>query len=273
MSPEERQFVGTVWRYYRRQGRHDLPWRRTIDPYHILVSEVMLQQTQVERVIPKFVQFLKRFPTIEELARAPLGDVLMLWQGLGYNRRAKLLHDTAVAVVTEHGGQLPMTAAALRELPGIGPYTASALMAFAYNAPEVLIETNVRTVFIHHFFKDATGVPDANILALVERTLPKRRARQWYAALMDYGSYLKRAVGNQNVKSSTYKKQSRFAGSERQVRGAIVRTLVTEKSPLTLLGLAKKLPQFEAVKVIDQLATLTKEGLVVQTRGRYHLPN
>jgi A/G-specific adenine glycosylase len=273
MTKTEARFVETVWKHYMEHGRHDLPWRKTHNPYHILVSEIMLQQTQVDRVLPKYRAFLKAFPTVSMLAAAPLSEVLGMWQGLGYNRRAKFLHSAAKSVVTEYKGRFPKEYPTLLALPGVGSYTASAVMAFAYNAPVVLIETNVRTVFIHHFFKNATSVTDAAILKLVERTLPEGRSREWYAALMDYGTHLKRTVGNQNIKSSTYTKQSRFVGSARQVRGAIMRTLIKEKSALTLLGLEKRMPELDATKVGAQLESLVMEGLIVRTRGRYHLPH
>lgn len=272
MTKAEVRFVGTVWKYYEAYGRSDLPWRKTRNPYHILVSEMMLQQTQVERVIPKYRAFLSAFPTVEALASASLAEVLALWQGLGYNRRAKFLHGAAKALVRDHKGRFPKDEAGLRALPGVGSYTALAVMAFAYNVPVVLIETNVRTVFIHHFFPKAASVADAEIMRLVERTLPEERAREWYGALMDYGTHLKRTFGNYNRKSSTYKKQSPFVGSARQVRGAIVRVLVEEHSSLSLLGLQKRLALPDASKVAVQLARLVKDELVVRTHGRYHLP-
>lgn len=155
----EKKFVKTVWEHYQRHGRRSLPWRRTKNPYYILVSEIMLQQTQVDRVIPKYTSFLKQF-TVKRLSEASLGDVLREWQGLGYNRRAKLLHQCAIQIGNEYKGKFPKTHAELMKLPGIGHYTAGAIMAFAYNSPVPIIETNIRTVFIHHFFHDATDISD-----------------------------------------------------------------------------------------------------------------
>ena len=152
MNKKEREFVARVWEYYKAHGRHDLPWRKTTDPYKILVSELMLQQTQVDRVLLKYKAFLKLFPTARRLAAAPLGDVLRAWQGLGYNRRAKFLHQAAQYVTNELKGRWPKDEAGLLALPGVGPYTARAVLAFAYNEPVVLIETNVRQVFLHHLF-------------------------------------------------------------------------------------------------------------------------
>ena len=133
---EKRKFQKTVWDYYKTHGRK-LPWRRTKNPYHILVSEVMLQQTQVSRVAQKYPLFIKKFPSVRALARAPLRDVLAAWSGLGYNRRAKFLHELAKRVVAQHGGTIPHDLAALTALPGLGHATASSFLAFAYNQPTV----------------------------------------------------------------------------------------------------------------------------------------
>lgn len=263
------QFRRIVYRYYKREGRHTLPWRATHDAYSVLVSELMLQQTQVPRVLPKYEAFMKQFPTVESLARADLGSVLVLWQGLGYNRRAKHLHSAARAIVAECGGVFPRTKEALLTLPGVGPYTASALLAFAYNTPTVLIETNVRTVFLHHFFHDKKGVHDSELLPLIEKTLDTKKPREWYAALMDYGSHLKQTVGNVSRKSVHHTKQSKFKGSNREVRGAIVR-LLTQKgfaTPQTILSETT----FSHDRCEAQLAALTKEGLIKKVRGRYTL--
>ena len=123
----------TVWAFFRANGRHDLPWRKNHDPYHVWISEIMLQQTQVPRVLEKYVQFMELFPTVQKLSKAPLGDVLRAWQGLGYNRRAKMLHACAQEIVRMQNGVFPSNTSALRSLPGIGPYTASAIQAFAFN--------------------------------------------------------------------------------------------------------------------------------------------
>jgi A/G-specific adenine glycosylase len=188
-------FQRQVLQHYRRHGR-DLPWRATRNPYHILVSEVMLQQTQVDRVIPKYLAFLARFPDVAALAGSSLKEVLGAWQGLGYNRRAQSLHAAARAVMLEHGGRLPDSCEGLQSLPGIGRYTASAVCVFAYNQPRVFIETNIRAVYIHTFFPDADGVTDAALAAYVAATLYARNPRRWYNALMDYGVWIKKHHGN-----------------------------------------------------------------------------
>jgi A/G-specific adenine glycosylase len=259
----------TVRAYYKKHGRHSLPWRKTHDPYHILVSEVMLQQTQVDRVIPKYNAFIKRFPDMTTLAHASLGDVLRLWQGLGYNRRAKFLHTCARAVLKEHAGILPNTYDALCALPGIGPYTAGAVLAFAHNKPVVMIETNIRTVYIHHFFADKGGVTDAELRPLIEQTLDTKHAGMWYAALMDYGTHLKSSIGNLSRKSAHYTKQSKFKGSDREVRGAILRALVSKK--LTLVQLIRE-TKLEKSRTKAQLAALTAEGMLQKKKGAYMLP-
>lgn len=269
-SVTKKQFVQTVWEHYRTHGRHDLPWRHTTDPYLIVVSEVMLQQTQVDRVVPKYQAFVGRWGSAQALARAPLRDVLQAWQGLGYNRRARYLHECAKAV-TEKGGVFPDTHDALIKLPGIGSYTAGAVLAFAFNKPVPLIETNVRTVYIHHFFADQTDVTDTEILQLVTQTLDTHQAREWYWALMDYGSYLKKTHGNLNTKSSSYTKQSKFAGSNRQIRGAIIRTLAA--GSLTRTELQKRLRLYTPKRIDEQLLKLQQEKLVTKTGRRYELPD
>lgn len=270
MTKTDLRFQKVVLEYYATYGRHTLPWRKTKNPYRILVSEIMLQQTQVERVIPKYRAFLTTFPTVEALAKASLKDVLILWQGLGYNRRAKLLHECARAIVHTQGGKFPKTHAGLVALPGIGHYTAGAVMAFAYNKPVPIIETNIRTVMIHHYFKNKETVSDAEIMKVVSRTLPLD-VRTWYAALMDYGTHLKKAVGNISRKSTSYTKQSTFKGSRRQLRGAIIRALTS--APHTKKEFLKVCGGFTAEQLDSELGALLKEGLIVSGRGRYRLPS
>ncbi len=270
MNRKEKQFVETVWQHYETQGRHNLPWRKTRDPYRILVSEMMLQQTQVSRVLPKYQSFLQQFVDTEALATAPLRDVLVAWQGLGYNRRAKALQAAAQAVLRDHGGVWPRTYETLQTLPGVGPYTAGAVLAFAYNKAIPIIETNIRTVYLHHFFKTQTAVTDAELRVVVERTLDLKQPRTWYAALMDYGAHLKHTERNLNKRSQAYVRQSPFKGSDREVRGAIVRLLATEVS-LTKAQLHTAL-SFRDHRIDAQLARLVAEGMVVAVRRRYQLP-
>ena len=191
-------FQNLVWDYYNKNKRDYLPWRKKITPYRIWASEIMLQQTQVDRVIPFFNNWMKLFPTIQKLAQVPQSEILRAWKGLGYNSRALRMKKTAAV------GNLPKTYDDLIKLPGIGPYTAGAICAFAYNQSVVIIETNIRRVFIHHFFKNKENVHDKELLEFIKNTLPENNFREWYWALMDYGSFLGKTVSNPNKKSRHY---------------------------------------------------------------------
>lgn len=269
------RFKKTIWTYYRKHGRHDLPWRKTKDPYKILVSEVMLQQTQVNRVVEKYKSFLKKFPTVEALAQAPLKEVLLEWQGLGYNRRAKYLKLCAEKVIHEHEGTFPKTVRELTALPGIGPATAGDILAFAYNIPVPVIETNIRSVFIHFFFPEVRfrGIADRELLPIIEKTLPpfpyirSRGVREWYWALFDYGAYLKNSkIKNPNHKSKHYVKQSPFKGSNREKRSRILKLILTgaksEKEITKALG-------YESDVVQKNLEQMIKENLIQKEKGRF----
>jgi A/G-specific adenine glycosylase len=269
MMRREQGFVETVWAYYRKEGRHNLPWRKTKNPYRILVSEIMLQQTQVERVIPKYESFLKKFPSLASLANAPLGDVLREWQGLGYNRRAKMLHECAKVITKKYRGVIPKSYEELVKLPGVGPYTAGAVMAFAYNQAVPIIETNIRTVFIHHFFHDDVDILDSQIVQLTVLFLDRENPREWYYALMDYGAHLKKTTGNQNTKSKHYTKQSTFKNSDRHIRGAVIKTLSVHGK--TRKSLHAELP-FDAQRIDEQVEQLIREGMVVLVGKKYSLP-
>lgn len=257
-------FKKTIWAYYAKNKR-DFPWRNTTDPYSIVVSEVMLQQTQTFRVVDKYLAFIKAFPTFNALHVAPLGEVLKLWQGLGYNRRAINLKKLATEVVEKHGGKLPQTREELDALPGIGEATAASIAAFAFNIPYPFIETNIRRVFIHFFFPRARlGVSDDKLLLLVEATLDKKRAREWYYALMDYGAMLPKVVTNPNRKSKHYTKQSTFKGSNREIRGAVLRA-VTKAGKMNVEGLIHEIAsefgeRFDEMKVRAAIETLIEEG-------------
>ena len=258
-------FRRIVYDYYRNFGR-DLPWRSTDNPYEVLVSEVMLQQTQVSRVIERYGEFIKTFPDIASLAKARLHDVLTVWQGLGYNRRALSLKRLAEIVNATYGGCIPADVASLIQLPGIGNATANAVCAFAFNQPVVLIETNVRTVYIYYFFSTINTVKDSDIRPLVEKTLDYDNPRRWYNALMDYGVALKKYCPNPGRKSAHYKVQSPFKGSARQVRGAILRVLVTN-SGQTFNELIRVIG-FDPDVIKKNIQALEKEGLVIN-KGKY----
>lgn len=264
--------------HYMALGRHDLPWRSPLrklrrtetifDPYRITVSEIMLQQTQVDRVISKYKAFLKSFPTVRALAKASLAQVLASWSGLGYNRRAKFLHQMAQVVVKEHKGKFPTTIEELQKLPGIGPYTAGAIYAFAYDKAVPVIETNIRTVYIHHFFPKKTAISDKELFPIIERTIQHKNPREWYWALMDYGSYLKSTGIKNNSKSKHYTKQSKFEGSKRQIRGAIMRELL--KGSKTKAQIVKAIDK-EKEKVQIVLEDLVKEGMIAKEKGKYEI--
>lgn len=205
-----------------------MPWRDIDDPYAVLVSEVMLQQTQVTRVEPLYRAWMDAFPTVDALAAAPLALVLERWQGLGYNRRAVALKRAAEQIVEEHGGRIPCDVAALRRLPGIGPTTAAAVVNYAFRVPAPFIETNVRAVVLHHFFADADGVHDRDLMPVIEATWDTDDPRAWGYALMDYGTYLKRTMPNPSRRSRHHARQSRFEGSRRQKRASLLRAVLAD---------------------------------------------
>jgi A/G-specific adenine glycosylase len=273
-------FKKTIWTHYRTAGRARLPWRHTRDPYAIFVSEIMLQQTQVSRVEEYYKKFIKRFPNFRALARAKTSDVLSVWQGLGYNRRAMFLKRSAEMVVMQYADNLPCDRASLEQLPGVGRGTSGSLMAFAFNKPEVFIETNVRRVFIHFFFPKRRKVTDAELERYIKRSMDKKNPREWYWALMDYGSAMSVAGGvatagsrvvsraNPNRRSAHYKKQSAFVGSDRELRGKIMRsTLSGKRNRISAKELLKELA-VSRERFIGIIENLTKEGFIVK-KGNY----
>ncbi len=266
MKPSIKQFQKEIWAYYA-QNRRNLPWRRTYDPYRILVSETMLQQTQVSRVLVKYKSFLKKFPTLKSLSLAPLREVLLEWQGLGYNRRALFLKKAAETITKDYAGKIPKTYTELLKLPGIGQSTAGAILNFSYNTPTVFIETNIRSVFLHFFFKGNSSVSDIMIKELVEKTLDHKNPREWYYALYDYGAMLKKSgdIETKTIhrKSKHYKKQSTFIGSNRQLRSGIVRLLLKSTKSLNSGEIAKILSAKEE-DVKKNLISMKEEGMLVQ---------
>ena len=239
----------------------DLPWRNLDDPYAVLVSEIMLQQTQVARVGRFWERFMALFPTIDALASADTSDVLAQWQGLGYNRRALALKRTADLCAAERGGQLPCTAEELVQLPGIGPATAAGVVAFAFDRPSLYLETNVRTVFLHELFPDRDKVSDRELAPLVASTCPEDDARAWYYALLDYGAHLKTLVANPSRRSAHYARQSAFEGSRRQKRAELVRVVLAEPG-IGADELAERLDAFERAAGRDGVDAATFESIV-----------
>lgn len=261
------QFRNIVHDYYIENGRY-LPWRETYDWYEILVSEIMLQQTQVDRVLPKYKNFLKRFPQPADLARAEFKSVLALWKGLGYNRRAQHLQNAVTAIVKQHRSILPSDYNDLVALPGIGDYTANALMVFVHQQPRIVIETNIRSVYLHHFFRGCSDVHDNDIREKIKKTLDTENPRNWYYALMDYGVHIKKTYGNPNVKSKHYTKQSKFEGSDRQVRGKILDVLLVH--PKSFECVQDEL-QEDPIRLKKIFETLVKDKLIVERSGLFHI--
>jgi len=343
-STDIKVFQKIVWNYYTTSGRGNLPWRsaqhkasqskQKLDPYRVWVSEVMLQQTQVDRVIPFFTTWMHKFPTVQKLAAASQIDILKLWKGLGYNSRALRMKQCAQEIVKNYRGKFPKIPEELQKLPGIGPYTAGAIVAFAYDQPTVMIETNIRRVFIHHFFEapstrggqggvsvlaektrhtsalmgtssrrggstkkipprpigtppklggDEYKIHDAQILELVQKTLPTKNVREWYWALMDYGAFLGRTLNisgkkyNPNVQSKHYTKQSKFIGSDRQIRGKVLEILLAQKSQTIQHKKLVKLVNLVSEYSTDQnriqtiLKDLQKDGFVTITKSNIEL--
>lgn len=256
------QFITIVNNFYA-NNRRSFAWRETITPYNVFVSEVMLQQTQTYRVAPKFDAFIQYLPDFKTLADAPFSQVLSLWKGLGYNRRALNLQRAAQMVVDNYNNILPDDPRLVDELPGIGPATASSIVCFAFNKPTVFIETNIRTVFIYHFFPCRTDVHDKELIPLIQDTVDQINPREWYYALMDYGVYLKKEVGNVSRASKHYTKQSRFEGSNRQIRGAILECLL-QHGPQLQESIHHCL-SFDAERIDHALEQLLSEKIVHRT--------
>jgi A/G-specific adenine glycosylase len=263
-----RKFRTMVLSYYKDHGR-DLAWRRTTDPYAILVSEIMLQQTQVERVAIKYPTFIETFPDFPSLARAPLSAVLAEWQGMGYNRRAISLQKCARRVVEDFDGVLPQDPAILATFPGIGKATAASICAFAFNMPVVFIETNIRRVFIHFFFDSNEEVNDTAILPIARLALMAQDPRTWYNALMDLGTSLKKTGENPNRRSRHYTKQSAFEGSDRKIRGSILRLLL-DRERMTQKDIVENYTE-DPARIIRILGTLESEGFISRNGSSFTL--
>jgi A/G-specific adenine glycosylase len=269
LTPEEiGLFQQHIWLFYHVHGR-TFAWRFVQDPYKVVVSEIMLQQTQTIRVAQKYEQFLAEFPSFIALSAAPVRDVLSLWQGLGYNRRGKALHAIAYRVTHEFGGQLPPDPVVLATFPGIGPATAGSICAFAFNMPTVFIETNIRAVYIASFFNQAAVVHDNELLPLIAVTLDTANPRMWYYALMDYGVFLKKNRSNPSRRSKHYVKQSKFEGSDRQIRGMVIKAL-TQTSRMTYEQLQAYINK-EPARLGTIIDDLCKEHMITIRDGYFFL--
>lgn len=271
-------FRRAVFRSYLKNERRALPWRRTRNPYRIFVSELMLQQTQVGRVVPKYREWLRVFPDWRALWSAPFPKVLRVWHGLGYNRRARFLKESAKIVVHAYRGALPSDVSELERFPGVGPYSARAVACFAFRRCEPFIETNIRRAVIHSFFpKKRTHISDAEILAVLRRVEPRVRKREWYLALMDFGAGLSGSHENPNRRAESYRTQTRFGGSTRHVRAAIV-TALLKKHRLSERGLLRILrsdpliaPYIESGKWREIFATLEKDRILMYNNGQWRI--
>jgi len=268
-SYQKQAFRNKLYSYFTAHCR-DLPWRKTSDPYRVLISEIMLQQTQVDRVISKYEEFIAAFPNFNALNNANLSRVYAVWQGMGYNRRALSLKRIAEKVISEHAGELPQSVHILSTFPGIGTATASSICAFAFDIPAVFIETNIRSVFIHFFCKNRESVADKEIIELVQQTIDMKHPRKWYSALMDYGAMLKKTHANPSRQSAGHVVQSPFIGSRRQVRGVIMKVLC-EQPGLTAQQLGKRIDIAAVTQIKDIADTLCREGLLVKVKRRYRI--
>jgi A/G-specific adenine glycosylase len=283
LSPTQiKHFQKKILTWYEEHQR-DLPWRKTRDPYHILVSEIMLQQTQVTRVIPKFEAWLSMLPTVKELAVAPTVTVLTLWSGLGYNRRALNLKKTAQIISEKYDGRFPQNEKALMALPGIGIYTARAVLCFAFDQQVAVVDTNVKKVILTQLFRsfpeeirlgDGSStqndlkIDEKMIMTIAEQILPHGKAYEWNQALMDYSSTVLKK------EKIHIPKQSKFIGSRRYYRGRVLKVLLEKKSvPIEELGSLIK----NGFAAHDQewleklLGELINEGFIVNEKNSIRL--
>jgi A/G-specific adenine glycosylase len=268
--PGPRKFRTIVYSFYEKEGR-TFPWRENTSPWGIMLSEFMLQQTQTARALEYWKRWMEKWPRPEDLHKASLEEALREWSGLGYNRRGKYLKDCASIITEEYGGKVPATPEELRLLPGIGPYTAGAISCFAYNYPAVFIETNIRSVALHFFFKDKEDVKDSDILPIIKNTLDRENPRKWYWALMDYGACLKKSLPNPGRRSAHYRRQSGFEGSFRQLRGGLIRSLVHD-GPGSIDALRNRIgPDVKDEELYRAIDALEKEFLVAEKDGVYRI--
>jgi A/G-specific adenine glycosylase len=267
-----REKIFSWWEWNKR----DLPWRKTRDPYRVWISEVMLQQTQVDRVVPKYEAFLYFFPDVWTLSQAPLSKVIRAWHGLGYNRRALHIRNAARVIVRDYRGDLPADEQLLMILPGVGRYTARAILVFAHGVRTSLVDTNIRSIITHFFFRDVPQKP-AVIEKTAEMLLPDEKVWEWHQALMDYGALeMKKTRLRRQVKGKrkTKERQVPFRESNRFFRGRIIdrlRDRSAQESALIgdLISRYGKTDGYYRTLLRD----LAKEGLIAKSsRGIVSLP-
>lgn len=274
------QFQQKILSWYDTHQR-DLPWRQSRDPYRILVSEIMLQQTQVPRVIQKYTEWLVRFPTITTLAKSTTADVLRYWSGLGYNRRALYLKKIAEIIMRQHKGVFPQTEEALLQLPGIGKYTARAILCFAFDKQVAVVDTNVKKVFIVEFLRKESSalqlsdspvtvdiISDKVAWEIAERMLPYGKAYEWNQALMDYSSAVLKK------EKIAIPKQPQFKNSNRYFRGEIVRLLLAKKE-ISIIDLGKRIKDSytseDRLWLMGLLEQMEKESFLIIEKGNVRL--
>ena len=263
-------FRSSILDFYAHHGRQ-FAWRETSDPYRILLSEVMLQQTQTSRVEPKYELFLSLWPDFSSLAKAPLDELLFHWKGLGYNRRALNLRKSAL-LTEQWGWTIPPDEMAIASLPGVGKATTAALLAFSYQKRSLYLETNIRRVLLTCFFSEEEQVKDKELeklLALLVADIED--VKSWYYALMDYGVLLKALLPNANTRSAHYTKQSVFENSNRQIRGQLIH-LLADTGAKDSQQIVSILSRFEQERILSCLADLQKEGFVQEKEGVYRIP-
>lgn len=277
ITPKNKQALSRALLPFYTKERRVFPWREprlvqhkdgSLDAYAIWVSEIMLQQTQASRVVLKYERFMRQFPTVKKLSQASLREVLIAWQGLGYNRRGKALHVASKILCEKHDCAVPREKEALLSLPGVGAYTAGAVRAFAFNEPELFLETNIRTVLLHHFLQKRKEVADKELLAHLEKVMDKKEPRRFYTAMMDYGAQLKAEGIHTNAQSKHYTKQKAFKGSDREIRGALLRALAKRSATTPAL---EKLLQSEPLRLKKQLIALQSEGFITKRKHSWVL--
>jgi len=263
-SPERvQEFQKKVFSFYQKNKR-DLPWRKTTDPYKILLSELMLQQTQVNRVILYYEKWIARWPAISALASASLAEVLQAWMGLGYNTRAINLHKAARKIVTEFDNDVIEAMKQYKEIPGVGRYTSQAVQIFSTNTDLVTVDTNIRRIFINEFHLPEK-VSDKELWGLAKRCLPKGRSREWHNALMDYGALFLTAQKT-GIKPKT--QQSRFEGSDRQLRARIIRILLQNDESLVNISRILNVDSSWLQRILEKLIS---EEIISKKNNRYYL--
>ena len=262
-------FQDFIYSFYRRNKRN-FPFRENLTPYKVVVSEIMLQQTQTNRVSEKFLEFIDKFPDFKSLASASVEELLSVWQGLGYNRRALALKKIAQKIVNDYNGKVPKDLKSLEALPQIGHNTASSILTFTYNIPTYFIETNIRRVYIYFFFPGRSKIDDKEIMDIVKTSVDQNNPRDWYYALMDFGVMLKKAHPELNKRSVHYRKQSNFDGSTRQIRGKLLKLLL--KTPLPRNEIFDKL-DYDNNKIDKILKMLVKEGFIQKEQDMFKIKN